>query len=256
MSQPLLRPLSVGEIVDVSFGLYRTHFISLVSITVLCTGLPTLLGIYLDASGGISQTSNLPLFAVMWVLILILNPLATAATVSLVSDSYVGHPVDAGSALRRALPIIAPVIGVGLLSGLLVGLGLFLLIVPGLMLVAGLSVAVPVVVLEGRTGVVDALARSWSLARGYKWKLFGLIITATVIVYVPVLILAFAVGLLGGTLIGGVDVGVLGAAVLGGLVQLLLYPFLYCVLTIAYYDLRVRKEAFDLEVLAAALQPR
>ena len=29
---------------------------------------------------------------------------------------------------------------------------------------------------------------------------------------------------------------------------------LYCVLTVAYYDLRVRKEGFDLEVLASTLQ--
>jgi hypothetical protein len=38
-------------------------------------------------------------------------------------------------------------------------------------------------------------------------------------------------------------------------VQMLLYPLLYCVLTVAYYDLRVRKEGFDLEVLASNLQP-
>ena len=35
--------------------------------------------------------------------------------------------------------------------------------------------------------------------------------------------------------------------------QVLIYPLLYCVLTVANYDLRVRKEAFDLEVLAAGL---
>jgi hypothetical protein len=38
-------------------------------------------------------------------------------------------------------------------------------------------------------------------------------------------------------------------------VQMFVYPMLYCVLTIAYYDLRVRKEGFDLEVLASSLQP-
>ena len=37
------------------------------------------------------------------------------------------------------------------------------------------------------------------------------------------------------------------------LLQVLIYPLLYCVLTVAYYDLRVRKEAFDLEVLASGL---
>ena len=44
------------------------------------------------------------------------------------------------------------------------------------------------------------------------------------------------------------------AVVLGGLIQLLVYPLFYCVLTVTYYDLRVRKEGFDLEVLASTLQ--
>jgi len=37
------------------------------------------------------------------------------------------------------------------------------------------------------------------------------------------------------------------------LLSSLIWPLFYCVLTVAYYDLRVRKEAFDLEVLAAGL---
>ena len=41
---------------------------------------------------------------------------------------------------------------------------------------------------------------------------------------------------------------------IGGLVQIFIYPLFYCVLTVAYYDLRVRKEGFDLELLASSLQ--
>jgi hypothetical protein len=37
-------------------------------------------------------------------------------------------------------------------------------------------------------------------------------------------------------------------------VQLFIYPLFYCVLTVTYYDLRVRKEGFDLELLASSLQ--
>jgi hypothetical protein len=43
-------------------------------------------------------------------------------------------------------------------------------------------------------------------------------------------------------------------AVIGmGLAFLFLYPFTSCVFTLFYYDLRVRKEAFDLEVLSKSL---
>ena len=44
------------------------------------------------------------------------------------------------------------------------------------------------------------------------------------------------------------------ALAIGGMVQLFIYPLFYCVLTVTYYDLRVRKEGFDLELLASSLQ--
>jgi hypothetical protein len=44
------------------------------------------------------------------------------------------------------------------------------------------------------------------------------------------------------------------ALAIGGVIQLFIYPLFYCVLTVAYYDLRVRKEGFDLELLASSLQ--
>ena len=48
-------------------------------------------------------------------------------------------------------------------------------------------------------------------------------------------------------------VSILGAA-FGGLVQMLIYPLFNCALTIAYYDQRIRKEGFDLELLASRLR--
>ena len=39
------------------------------------------------------------------------------------------------------------------------------------------------------------------------------------------------------------------------LLNILIYPFVYVLTTILYYDLRVRKEGFDLEMLAATLKP-
>jgi hypothetical protein len=60
---------------------------------------------------------------------------------------------------------------------------------------------------------------------------------------------AFVGGLLAG-LTGGLD---LLLAVPLALVTLLIYPLIACVFTLFYYDLRVRKEGFDLEVLSGQL---
>src|SRR5205807_2637615 len=74
---------------------------------------------------------------------------------------------------------------------------------------------------------------------------------------------SFSAGFASGILIGlGVIAGVAAAifpplmvpAVIGlGLISLFLYPFISCVFTLFYYDLRVRKEAFDLELLSQHL---
>jgi hypothetical protein len=80
-------------------------------------------------------------------------------------------------------------------------------------------------------------------------------VTLTLLLYIPIVaLMALAAIVLPGAAPGSVFTGQLVALALAGVVQLFLYPLFYCVLTVAYYDLRVRKEGFDLEVLAQTLQ--
>ena len=102
MMPPALRPLSVGEILDVSFTLYRRHFAPLATVALICSGIPMVLNLFLQSAGGI--LSNLPLLALYYVVFAVLNSIATAATVFIVSESYLGRPVGAREALRRAAP--------------------------------------------------------------------------------------------------------------------------------------------------------
>ena len=55
----------------------------------------------------------------------------------------------------------------------------------------------------------------------------------------------------------GADEGTISliVLVLQALTQIFIYPFVYVVMTVLYYDLRVRREGFDLELLASSLQP-
>jgi hypothetical protein len=247
-----LRPLSVGEILDVSFTLYRRHFAALGTIAVLCSGIPVLLGLYIEASGGVFY--NLPLTLVHYVVFTVLSSIATAATVFVVSESYLGRPLPARAALRRATPLLTRLILCSLLLAIIVGVGFIFFFLPGLVLLCGLVLAFPSLVLEPGSSPTEALSRSWSLTRGSRWRMFGLLVTMALLLYVPLIGLGAvaAVVLPGGLL--GTDPGTLTLAVVG-VVQMLLYPLFYCVLTVAYYDLRVRKEGFDLEVLASTLQP-
>jgi hypothetical protein len=122
-------------------------------------------------------------------------------------------------------------------------------------MLTGLLLAFPALVLEPNSTPTGALSRSWSLTRGARLRMLGLLITLIVLLYVPIVALgALATVVVPAGPEGGLAPGIVTMAVVGVL-QMLLYPLLYCVLTVAYYDLRVRKEGFDLEVLASTLQP-
>jgi hypothetical protein len=253
MAPPTLRPLSVGEILDVSFTLYRRHFATLGTIAVLCSGLPVLMSLYIEAAGGVFR--NLPLTLAYYVVFTVLSSIATAATVFVVSESYLGRPLPAVSALQRATPLLGRLIVCSLLLAIVVGFGFLMFMVPGVVLLCGLLLAFPSLVLEPGNSPTGALSRSWSLTRGSRLRMLGLLITLAVLLYVPIVALgAIATVVLPSDPLGSPTPGILTLAVVGVL-QMLLYPLLYCVLTVAYYDLRVRKEGFDLEVLASNLQP-
>ncbi len=253
MVSTTLRPLSVGEILDVSFTLYRRHFATLGTVAVVCSGLPVLMSLYIEASGGVLQ--NLTLTLVYYVVFTVLSSVATAATVFVVSASYLGQPLKAGGALKRATPLLGRLIVCSLLLAIVVGFGFLFFMIPGIVLLSGLVLAFPSLVLEPGSSPTGALSRSWSLTRGSRWRILGLLVTLLILLYVPIIALgAIATVILPAGPSGSITPGVLTLAVVGVL-QMLLYPLLYCVLTVAYYDLRVRKEGFDLEVLASTLQP-
>ena len=129
----MLRPLTVGEILDTSFSLYRRHFGALATVALVCTGIPLVLRMFLEASGGFLLHPGL---GVLYALsLVVLNLVATAATVFIVSESYLGRPISAREALRRSTPYIGRILVCSLLMTMAVGLVL----------------AIPAVVLEPRT---------------------------------------------------------------------------------------------------------
>jgi uncharacterized membrane protein len=193
---------------------------------------------------------------VYYVVFTVLSSIATAATVFVVSESYLGHPLKAAGALKRAAPLLGRLIVCSLLLVIVVFFGFLFFMIPGIVLLCGLLLAFPSLVLEPGSSPTGALSRSWSLTKGSRWRMLGLLVTLLVLLYVPLIALGAIATLVLPSDPGGerLTPGLLTLAVVG-VMQMLLYPLIYCVLTVAYYDLRVRKEGFDLEVLASTLQP-
>jgi hypothetical protein len=254
MAAPVLRPLSTGEVLDTSFGLYRALFFPLVIVALVCRTVPDVLAIYLQ------QVSGTSLFAIFdhWQLLLvhfglgiILTVVAVAASTVLVAGAYLGTPVTAGAALLKSFGLIGRLSLAAFLTSIAVFLGFLVLVVPGVILWSGLVLANAVIVLEQPISATASLGRSWDLSRGFRFKVFVSVLVAALLFVVPTMIVAVlaAIGNLAGVW------SPLVSGILTSLLQIFVAPLMYVVVTVLYYDLRVRKEGFDLDLLATATRP-
>jgi hypothetical protein len=289
-----LRPMQLGEILDGSFNIYRRHFGLFMRLSVLLIWLPTAFSIYVQLRFGGNPQTMILFFEehvasvllgglVALVVFTTAGLLLKTGTIRIISDSYLGQEPELGSALRLGIARIVPLLLVTLSKSLLLMLitmvGGFVVVllalatkiigaVGGLLAFAGVcalfwfiiyvacayGVTTPVVVLEDLESSFDAFGRSWDLTRGSRGKLFGIIaVTWLISQFLP------------GVVVGGMSaaVGVTAGstaqpifAVLGSLLGIVLAPILPCALTLAYYDLRVRREAFDIQILSEQLGAR
>ncbi len=270
-AEPLLRlrPLSLGEILDDVFRIYRRHFWLLVAITLvvalpaylvqLAAGQADQMGLALTVLGNLGNPEsisdlqspappNAGLLGVTYVVMILLAPFTYAAIPRAAIDVVHGVPASVRSALvgvgRRYWGVM------GLLLLYLVLLPLLICLPVGVWLFVRWIVAIPVLLAEG-VGPIQALDRSWVLTRDNWWRLFGILLLIwllTSVVSGALTAFAFPVAIvipfIPPVLRGAIVLTMITAA--GAVVQ----PALYLCLTLLYFDLRIRREDFDLDQLA------
>lgn len=114
----------------------------------------------------------------------ILSTFGGALLAALLTPRAVGHAfADPGAVDGSAASLAGQVpalFAASLLVALGIGLGMMLLLVPGLILMVSWSVTTPALVVE-RLGPVEAIGRSRELTRDYRWPIFGLYLIGFVI---------------------------------------------------------------------------
>jgi hypothetical protein len=270
-----LRPLQVSELLDETFRMYRGNFWLFAGVSLLLA-IP---GLVANMLAGNFKTFGMfftlfsnpeaftrqaqfgpdinPLYlGLSYLIVVLLLPFSAGANLQAAVDVAQGRatsvPAVFGRVLRRYLGIYA-VILLNLLVGVLI---LTCLLIPLVVwILVRWSVAIPALLVEG-VGPTAALGRSWNLVRGHWWRLLAIFFVA----YLLTSTISSGVGaLVGGlaALIPGLSADVRGGAFLTAvtLSSAMVEPVLPIVLTLLYYDLRVRNEAYDLDVLAAAAAP-
>jgi hypothetical protein len=302
--------MSVGELLDATFSLYRRNFLLIAAISAIVQipyavlsfvlyqvfGLSALMrstfGGFTFSPGQSQQVTTQQLqnylnsFGALFVVVAILAlvglfivlPLATAATTRAVSDRYLDRSASVGSsyaaALRRMRALIwqsvillsgfllvyalaaAIIVAFSLLTGVAgagVGLSILLIIaaIPFAVFVyVRTSLAAPAIVLENLSGW-RGLARSWNLVREFGWRILGIRILVGLITGIIGGLLVSLLSLAGAGLDPNGQLIVQQAA--SAVIAVFIGPVTYIAITLLYYDTRIRKEGFDIEMLAQSL---
>ncbi len=317
-----LRPMTISDILDAVFRLYRDNFLTFIGVVALLQVPMLILQISVTFALGnqvlvdmmqltrelpffdpeVDPLSELPLGSLMLYVVIsmvigliqaiVIQQLINGALANAIARRYLNQPVSILEAYSFGIERIAALIIAGiiitLIGGLIIGVLFgctigFLIVVASAgqdsvalaaltifatiitILIAILIAAIlllrflfttQAIVLEGR-GPIDAMGRSWRMMRGSFWRVLGIVALVYILVQIITIVPSVALG------------GVIGAifnrpedfaiqqslsTLVGYLIQIVALPLQLSAFTLLYYDLRVRKEGYDMQMMAGALE--
>jgi hypothetical protein len=238
-----LRPRSNSEILDAAFEIYRRHFAVFVAISIFIA-VPSAIASYIgQAALASQQMDGLFTSALVRVLGALIAPFTDGAVACATSAAYLGASVDFEQAFRTAFRRPARLFLAMFTKWIMMGFGFILFLAPGF-IVFKRYFALPMTVLFEDTTVGDAIARSRQLSNGNGTRIFSLIGGVILFVFVVAIVLGQTIVSLSHGAVAAVGSLVLTAV---------LSPFSTIVATLLYYDVRIRQEGYDIELMTQAL---
>jgi hypothetical protein len=238
------RPMDIGSILDVAFGLYRRYFVAIVGTAAVVT-VPLAL---LESPLVISDSENASVLAtpIEYVMgFLIAAPIAVA-----IDQAARGEAPTIASAWRRTAPRLGGLFLAMLLTLLAIVLGLLAVLVGAIVVSVLLALTAPALVLESLSAT-GAMRRSRRLVSGSFWRVLGIIVVANIVVSIANVALEGAARAVGFAASSD-DLALIGAVLV---TSLLVKPFGVLVTVLLYFDQRLRREGSDVEAAIDALGP-
>jgi len=288
MPERQFEPMTVGQILDQTFRLYKRNFLRFVAIVAVVQVPLALISMLLlvpvatnagfqqqqagipgsaewmvsddyGQAGNTVSDPDLPFGAIflggfvaglIWWLA---ATLSNAALIKSVSESYLGREATVGEAYRFVLPKLWRLLWAGIMVAVIVSIGFLLLIVPGVIFAIYFALTTQAIVVED-VSAKGGMSRSKELASGNKGKVCGLLVLVTIIGAIIGWIFGAAGEALGFLLPAQSEMTAMVISQSSSLIgQVLAAPIGAAAMILLYYDLRIRKEGFDLEMLAKSL---
>lgn len=270
-----LRPLGIGELLDAAFKVCTANFgtllrvvlfvvvpVQLLSVVILASTMPddwsaSSFELSFEEDDEVMTDDEAVTFVVgqgVFVLIVMLmQVLATAACFRAIAQARLGAEADWRESLRFGLRRTPALLWVTFLYGLSVLVGFVLCLAPGVWLAVLFGLATPVLLVEG-TGGPGALRRSARLVKDRWWATFAVIALGFLFASILSGITQLAVSLplffaVDDTSVAGYLVSALGQ----GIGYVIALPFQAAIIAVVYFDLRVRKEGLDLQLVASQI---
>jgi flagellar biosynthesis protein FlhB len=260
-----LRPRGIGEILDSAVALYRARFTRLVKVAVIVVvPVQALSAIVLlsaqpdhyslSVTGAVtpqydsnSVAVQLAAFLVVAVVGVLSTALVIAVCTRILADAYIDTHSSAGDAFRAVRPRVFAVVGTSLIVLVSEALGVVACLVGVLVPLTLFAVAVPALILE-RVGVGAAIGRSIALTKTHLMHVLGLVLTAQLLSVILNTALAEGIRLVLHSDNGTVS-AVIGQSIASTIGGVLTTPFVAAAVVALYFDLRIRDEAYDIQLL-------
>jgi hypothetical protein len=237
--------MSIGSVLSEAWSLYTKFFIRFFVIALIVFVIVNLVYALLDAllwSDDVSGFTQFLLLGISTAASVVGTYWLQGAFVKAVQDAKDGSFDSSTQEIFKAvMPVLGVLIIAGILAGIGIGIGLLLLIIPGIILLTWWAVIAPTIVVE-KAGVMEAFGRSKQLVSGHFWTVLGIVI-----------ITAILTGVAGGilTVVFSFLPRFLEILIGTTIAQAIVAPFTAIALTITYFKLRDAKEPAEAALPAA-----
>jgi hypothetical protein len=254
--------MSLGDILDRGLRILLTRFPVFFMINLIVLMPIVVLQILLPKIMEENPTAAVGGLVLLLVLNMILSPIGSAAILRVISFEFLDRPIGIGPALSFGLSYFGRILGASILFGLGITVGFIMCLVPGILFLTWWALFAQVIVVEN-VGAMDSFSRSKQLTEGYRLRLLGLLLLSVLIeglityglASVLEIVLPSQTSVVTDFLNQRVEVPVLANytnyalhQVVLHLVTIVVNSFVTICLTLFYFDLRIRKEGFDLEM--------